>query len=168
MKAIKEGVRHIKISSMTNLLNSCERDVTNTRVHHTHCIAQAGPLSNQIHRFLAAAFSMSRDPVVVDRVNVFAPSQGKAQHQDRNAFNHTAGNLTCSLSVGSPRTFRFTSLNDSSQYVDLCLEDGHILAFNAEVNRLCVHEVLPADGKRLSFVIWGFAEMSSLCLQGEM
>lgn len=127
-----------------------------------HVSTQRGPEVQRVLRLLTELFSLER--VVESRVNVYLAGENhfKPQHQDRNAHDKAAGNISVGASFGAPRVLEFQGLGRLDVSFSFCQQDGDIFAFDSLVNSNFTHGVPPSctAGDRVSVVLWGVRNAS--------
>jgi len=109
---------------------------------------------------LARAFEVD---VLETRVNVYRRGLDhfKPQHQDRNAHDDAAGNVTVGASFGAPRSLEFVGMAPLEARFTFRQNSGDVFAFDSTVNAAFTHGVpRGADSRedRLSVVVWGWRD----------
>jgi len=109
---------------------------------------------------LAQAFEVD---VLETRVNVYRRGLDhfKPQHQDRNAHDDAAGNVTVGASFGAPRSLEFVGVAPLEARFTFRQSSGDVFAFDSTVNAAFTHGVpRSADSRedRLSVVVWGWRD----------
>eukprot|EP00973_Karenia_brevis_P047736 6625718-Karenia_brevis.AAC.1 len=94
---LRVGVLHITVPTLKGLLPALEVDLRGVRPYHTHAVADAGPLSDQLHCLLSSIVDARY--VSGTRINLYAAGEGKPKHHDRHGFDLAAGNLAVLFSV---------------------------------------------------------------------